>query len=305
MKDEKIITEYIQYITNIRGLAKNSVNAYSHDLEQLQNFVNSRDILCIDLDRKTARAFIAEQIALGKSISTVNRLISTMKNFYTYLVKTDEIINNPFLEIRSTTKKRRLPTVLTKEEVLLLIKSPDNTFSGMRDSLIFRILYVTGCRLSELISMNISDIDFDKERILVKGKGNKERFVFITQNSVEELKLFISIKNRYQEKFQLPVSDKQAIFIDLQGKRITSQGIHYIFNKYSKLFQFKKHVTPHVLRHTFATHMLDSNAGIRIVQELLGHEDISTTQIYSHVSSERLKQVYKQSHPHGRSLHEF
>ncbi len=290
---------YLNYLEDIRGVSEKTLAAYAQDLSKLSRFCVENEIDAARMSNEQARRFIAKLIKEGYRPSSVNRILSGIKGFFLYCIKFDYFTADPFARINSLGGGRRLPSVLTREEVQRMIDAAGNDFSGIRDRLIFEILYSTGCRLSELTGMNLKELNLSENAVLVHGKGGKDRFVFITPSAHEILDVYLPLRGRRQETRPVSQEDRQALLINNRGRRMTSQGVHYIFKKYTAELGIPKHITPHTFRHTFATHIMENDAGIRVVQELLGHEHISTTQIYSHVSSKRLKEVYRKSHPHG------
>jgi site-specific recombinase XerD len=291
--------QYLHYLGTVRGLSQKSLTAYTQDLNALSQYCSEIEADPLQLSRDQARRFIAYLMKHRYQPSSVNRRLSGVKGFYTYCVRFDLCPVNPFSHIRSLTGSRRLPSVLTREEVEQIMQAAGNDFAGIRDRVMFELLYSTGCRLSELLAVNLGDIHIDESSILVHGKGAKDRYVFLTPSAEEALTLYLPLRRMRQETAKCSSDDRKALLISSRGRRLTPQGVHYLFNSYTEALGIPKHITPHTFRHTFATHILEQDAGIRVVQELLGHENISTTQIYSHVSSGRLKEVYKKSHPHG------
>ena len=187
--------------------------------------------------------------------------------------------------------------VLTEKEVKELLSVPRSSFQDERDHMLFLFIYSTGCRISEALSVDIGDIEYRMRRILIRGKGGKERFVFLPPQTVEEIRGYLEKREEYLMK--LGMSDEKAFLIGDKGGRLPFSSAHIIFDKYKSLLGWQKEFTPHTLRHSFATHLMDRGADIRLVQELLGHESISTTQIYTHVSRSRLRKVYEETHPHA------
>jgi integrase/recombinase XerC len=180
----------------------------------------------------------------------------------------------------------------------MMLKMTDNTFTGIRDRMILELLYSTGCRVSELTGMKVEDLDLKKRMVLVHGKGNKSRWVFLTKGASGNISTYLPLRKKYVNS-----SVSQGInnlILNRNGNGISARGIRYIIDKYIRAIGAGKHVSPHTFRHTFATHLLNNGAGIRAVQEMLGHSSISTTQIYTHVGIDRLKDVYREAHPHGR-----
>ncbi len=291
---------YLSYIASVRGLSPRTVLAYEDDLEKFAQFLIRHSLDFLSLSPQDVRSFLAELQRQHLSSSSINRVLSGIKGLYSYAIRYGIAQRDPFDRVKTLKDRRRLPTVLTEEEIGKLLESPGDNFFGLRDSVIFQVLYSTGCRLSELLSMDIHDIDLRTGEIQVRGKGDKDRFVYLTDDASEVLSCYIPMKAEYQSSRNLSPADLQALVINSRGSRISAQGVHYVFERYCISLGFSKHVTPHTLRHTFATHILDRDAGIRVVQKLLGHEHISTTQIYSHVGIERLRNVYEKAHPHGR-----
>ncbi len=296
------IESFQSYIKDVKKVSEHTVKAYTHDLALFRQFVTDHDLTFHDLRFEDARRFVASLKRSGYAEKSINRILSGIKSFYAYCLRYQMVSSNPFSNVRSMKHERYLPTVLTVEEVAMILDAPGLDFTGIRDRALFSVLYSTGCRLSELLQMNIDEIDLGEGRVLVHGKGGKDRFVFLTKHARKSLELYIPMRENLVKKRRIAGRDADAVFVNKNGKRLTPQGVHYIFHTYMRMLGIEKHVTPHTFRHTFATHILDNNAGIRVVQELLGHASISTTQIYSHVSSRRLKEVYKRSHPHGRRI---
>ncbi len=293
-------TQYLSYITSVRGLSVRTAAAYETDLRKFEQFLSEQNLDYLTLTPRDVRSFLAELQRSTLSASTVNRVLSGIKGFYTYAVRYGITDRDPFDRVKTIKERRRLPSVLTEQEVRQLLDAPGDGFSGIRDSVIFHVLYSTGCRLSELLAVNVEHMHLDRGEILVRGKGDKDRYVFLTDEAVSLLELYLPMKQDLQNRNQVPPDDRDALVINNRGRRMSPQGVHYIFEQYCLSLGLAKHVTPHTLRHSFATHILDRDAGIRVVQKLLGHEHISTTQIYSHVGIERLRKVYEKAHPHGR-----
>ncbi len=294
------IDSYLVYCRDIRNFSDHTVSAYAHDLKLLGAFIGSQGLVFGSLRFEDARRFVTGLKRDSYSESSMNRIISGVKTFYAYCLRFEIVSENPFSLVKSMKRQRTLPAVLTVEEVRRFIHAPGHDVFGMRDRVIFRVLYSTGCRLSELLAMEVKDLDLPRGRVIVHGKGSKDRFVFLSDSAVSDIGTYLRLRSTYLEGLGADPVRTSSLFINKQGKQLTPQGVHYIFQTYAKKTGIEKHVTPHTFRHTFATQLLDHDAGIRVVQELLGHENISTTQIYSHVSVKRLKDVYTDAHPHGR-----
>ncbi len=294
---EKYIRDFISYIESVRALSENTVKSYSNDLGQWRRYMRDRDLDPISFTKEDA-ALYAEYLQDEFEERSVLRKLTALRTFYGYLEKRGLVRFDPFMNISMRQKARRLPSVLTEDEVKELLSVPRESFSDERDHMLFLFIYNTGCRIAEAISVNIDSFDFSKRRILIKGKGGKERFVFFSPSTADEIKAYLGKRSEYLAK--AGKSDEVAFFIGDKGGRLPFSSAHIIFDKYRALLGWQKEFTPHTLRHSFATHLMDRGADIRLVQELLGHESISTTQIYTHVSRGRLKKVYEDTHPHAK-----
>lgn len=288
-----MMEEYLAYIQNVRKLSEATVTSYRKDLTVWFDYLAEWDISEESIDKHVARSFIGNLSREGMASSSINRRISALKGYYDYLIKRKATPYNPFAGIKSMKLNRTLPVHLTDREISSLIDMTEEDFAGTRDRLLFELLYSTGCRVSEICNMKCSDLQGANP--IVRGKGGKDRWVFVGREARKALAGYLPLRNER-------VSDRkiETLILDAAGNPITARGIYYIIEKYTLKAGFPKKVTPHTFRHSFATGMVNEGADIRIVQELLGHASISTTQIYTHTGIERLKQVYRKSHPHGR-----
>lgn len=297
MENIELIESFINYEEKIRFLSSNTIISYKNDLMLLLSYINERRMDFVDFTLSDSSELIR---VLKKSYKekSILRKITTYHNFYSYLVKNEIIKNNPFDSISLVEREKRLPSVLTEEEVKRLLSLPFTSFIELRDYILFLFLYTTGARIGEALSINIENIEWGERRIKIKGKGNKERYLFLSYHLVKELKYYLEERKKYL--IEKKNEKENALFIGERGKRLPFSSAHIIFDKYRDILHWQKEFTPHTLRHSFATHLLNRGADIRMVQELLGHESISTTQIYTHVSVERLRNVYNTTHPHGK-----
>ena len=293
---EFIYEDFISYLRGMRNLSENTVKNYSIDLVHFDLYVKSEELDIKAFTIHDARKYVGV-LSNEYDESSVRRKITTMRRFFSFLERKRIVKENPFEAISMRKVEKKLPSVLTKEEVGRLLSYREEGFLALRDHILFLFLYTTGARISEAISVDVSDIEWSERRIKIEGKGRKERFLFLTRNAAGEIKDYIEKRNEYLE--MKGKSGEKALFIGSRGSRLPLSSCHIIFDEYKVKLGFTKDFSPHTLRHSFATHMLDRGADIRFVQELLGHESISTTQIYTHVSLEKLERVYEESHPHA------
>jgi site-specific recombinase XerD len=242
----------------------------------------------------------------GLSARSVNRIVSGIRGYYRYQERFGKVRSNPFADVKSQRTEKRLPSFLFEEEMAKLLEMPahpaagrqgDGPFRSIRDRAVLELLYSTGCRISELVSLDVTDLNLKERSATVMGKGSKERTVFIGKEAFATLREYLE---RRGERAAKDADSGGALFINLRGTRLTDRGVRFILTSYLQAANFGKRVTPHTFRHSFATHLLDRGADIRAVKELLGHASLSTTQVYTHVSLERLKKVYGRAHPHAR-----
>jgi len=294
---ETLIQEFLETQKQIRNLSDHTLLAYRRDLEQLSLYFASLGIGLAEASREDGRMYLRFlKFDNHYKETTVNRKISCARTFYTSLCKQRVCSANPFSLVVTHRSQNHLPTVLSVHEVAELLSQSYDDFRSACAISLFTLLYDTGCRISEVLNIEEDAIEWEKRRILVLGKGSKSRYVFFTNHCRKVLQTYLSLK---RERFQSPY-----LFCSIQGKQLPMSTVGSIFATYRRRLGWQKQFTPHVLRHTYATHLLDNGADIRLVQELLGHASISTTQIYTHVSKERLARVYKSCHPHGRKQHE-
>ena len=281
------INEFKSYLMYEKMFSSNTVNSYVRDLEEFNSFLESEYIKHVTY--KDIRSYLAHMCNKKYSSRTISRKLSAIRSFYKYEVNKGVIRDNPCLLISNPKVEKKLPNYLSYNEIETMLEVPD-TFknNSLRDKLIIEILYSTGIRVSELVNIKVKDIDFYNNQILILGKGNKERYVIFGNTLKDMLKEYISIK-----------SDSEYLITNKYNKKMSTRSIEEIVKKIVKIDGIKNKVTPHTIRHTFATHMLNEGADLRVVQELLGHAGISNTQIYTHISMKHMKDVYETAHPHG------
>ena len=293
----KEIEDFLAYIADVRGLSENTVKSYRVDLEEWALFLSKTGLDVSSFTRSDAAAYTREMMAEFSERSVLRKL-TALRTFYGYLERRGAVDSDPFSTISMRRKESRLPSVLTEEEVRALLSLPRSSFKEERDHMLFLLIYNTGMRIAEALSVDVGDVELDKRRILITGKGSKERFVFFSPSTVDEIRVYLARREEYLR--ERGIEDELAFFIGKRGGRLPFSSAHIIFDEYRARLGWQKEFTPHTLRHSFATHMMDRGADIRLVQELLGHESISTTQIYTHVSRRRLKSVYDGTHPHAK-----
>ena len=269
---------------------------YEIDLKQFLEFLESLKLVLETITRYDIRNYLLYLDDQKYSSKTIVRKIASLKSFMKYLLEENVIMKNPMILIQTPKYKKKLPQFLYPHEIDYLISQFDlSNPIGIRDRAIFEILYITGIRVSELVGLTERDIDYNRRTVKVLGKRKKERLAFLGQRGMEILLKYRAIRDYFAGES----SSQNAFFLKKKGKALTAADVWYIVKKQSDKLPMKRNIYPHALRHSFATHILDRGADIRSVQELLGHVNLSTTQIYTHVSREKLKQVYKASHPHG------
>ena len=287
------IEGFLSFLTSVKGESENTRISYENDLRQYCSYLERIDLEYVDVSVNDAREYVRYLMGKYKERSMLRKL-SALRMFYDYLMRKEEMDFNPFQDISLKRNEKRLPSVLTEDEVARLLALKGEDFLSLRDHILFLFIYSTGARISEALSVNISDIEWRERRIKIKGKGGKTRFLFLNRNVVPELNDYIEKRRIYLEGVS-----EEALFIGKNKERLSFSSAHLIFNNARENLSLDKNLTPHTLRHSFATHMMDRGADIRFIQELLGHESISTTQIYTHVSSKKLKKVYDETHPHA------
>ncbi|MEW6308188.1 MAG: site-specific tyrosine recombinase XerD [Bacillota bacterium] len=292
---QSLIGDFITYLSVERGLALNTLESYGRDLRQYSEFLTSGKFVGPETaTRATVISYLLHLEKQGKATATIARRLAALKSFYQYLVRERLLDRDPTANLESPKLQKRLPKVLTVKEVELLLKQPNPmTPAGLRDRGMLELLYATGIRVSELVALDVTDVNLEMGYVRCFGKGAKERIVplgSIAQRSVHE---YLSAgRGRLVRD-----PGEGALFVNHHGRRLTRQGFWKIVKKYAQDAKVEKEITPHTLRHSFATHLLENGADLRSVQEMLGHADISTTQIYTHITKGRLKEVYSRTHP--------
>ena len=295
-KTMKYISDYIEYLDVEKGLSRNTIISYKNDLEEFVRSIDEKGRTDIStVSSSDIRLFIAGLRDRKLALSTISRKIISIRNFFKYLVKCKAINNDPASKIESPKPWRKLPDVLSVEEIELIITRPGrNTPLELRNSAILELLYSCGLRVSELTSLLVNDIDLQSGLMKATGKGSKERLVPVGEEALEVISKYLSdARHIFQKKNII----SRRLFLNRSGEGLTRQAVWKLLKKYCREAGIRKKVTPHTFRHSFATHMIERGADLRSVQMLLGHSDISTTQIYTHISLTRMKEVYRKFHP--------
>jgi len=292
-----LLNSYLEYLSVEKGLAKNTIESYKRDLANFLSFLRKNYDNNLDVNFVSTTVIISYLLKMqksGKANSSISRACAAIRSFFQFLLKENIINKDPTGNLDVPKLEHRLPKVLTIKEVENLLLQPNTaTPLGIRDRSILELMYSTGIRASELLSLHIDNVNLEAGFLRCIGKGSKERIIPVSNIALEYLTLYLSDAR----KQLLNGRETKILFINRQGKAITRQGLWKIIKKYSKKAGISQRVTPHTLRHSFATHLLENGADLRAVQEMLGHADISTTQIYTHLTRNKLKEVYDNTHP--------
>lgn len=301
---EEYLKQFLQHLKYERNVSTHTLRNYSSDLEQFRDWLvaagRTGDIPVSEIDHLTIREWMSSLHGLNKKKTSIARKIASLRTFFQFLVREGVLENNPAKLVATPKIERKLPVHLSTEDAVRFIETPDlNTALGKRDRAILEFLYATGVRVGELVNLNLKDIDFRERLVRVTGKRKKQRILPFGEPSLQALMHYLS-ESRQEFLNNCPPAerDEQAVFLNYQGTRITTRSVGRMIDKYIKICaDIHRDISPHSLRHSFATHLLDSGADLRDIQELLGHARLSTTQIYTQVSMEKLIEVYDQAHP--------
>jgi len=298
MNNAELLDEFCDNLWLEDGLSRNTLDSYRRDLCKFATWLEQqRDVPILQTTHGDIQGFLAQLVVVQKAKpSSTGRNISSLKRLFRYLLRQGKISTDPTLQIDTPKLPRNLPKSLTEHDVERLLDAPDvQTPLGLRDRTMFEVLYASGLRVSELVTLRVTQVSLDMGVVRVMGKGSKERLVPLGEEALDWLR-------RYMADGRGVLLDKQmtdALFVTSRGEGMTRQMFWYLVKKHSKNGGLNKSMSPHTLRHAFATHLLNHGADLRVVQMLLGHADISTTQIYTHVARERLKQLHAHHHPRG------
>ena len=290
------ISAFFTFLIDEKGFSDHTINSYKNDINKFLNFLLERKIELREVSKIEIRDFLADQYDLGLSKKTIARRLASIKSLFKFLFNSSFVIKNPTLFLSTPKMSKKLPDFIDEKMINELMNQPDiGSEKGLRDKAVLELFYSTGMRLSELINLNISSVDDKNNLIRVTGKGSKERLIPFGKRAK------FSIEN-YLNKRALSLSSSNnevPLFVNDKNERVPRRTIQRRISNYIKMIASGKRLGPHTLRHTFATHLMDRGADIRAVGDLLGHSSLSSTQVYTHVKPERMKEVYKQSHPRG------
>ena len=300
----KFLPDFLKYLKVEKDASSHTLRAYSQDIKGFFLFLEEKKSSKIELG--SLRTYLAFLLEKGLSRPTLLRKVSSLRSFFKFLKRERIVSVNPVSYLSPPKREKHLPHFLTFSETLKLINLPDNTPLGLRNRAILETLYSTGMRASELLSLNIRDIDFISGILKIRGKGKKERLLPIGETALKAIQGYLNypivkchsegVSPKNLDNLKPCCQDNEALFLNRYGKRMSLRSLERMLVKYRKILV--EQITPHTLRHTFATHLLERGADLRSVQELLGHKSLSTTQIYTHLTTKRLKKVYADSHPH-------
>lgn len=303
MQDQDLIKKFEEYLFVLRNYSKYTVSGYVKDVKDFQKYLKENKLASSLLDIKRSRTcsyYISELVKKGFEARTINRKISSLRTFYNYLLKEGLININYFKEVENVKTPKKLPSFVDENDMMTILDSIDTkTDLGNRNRVLLELLYATGMRISEVCNLEIKQLNFYNNTIKVNGKGKKDRIVILYESIADKLKFYVD----YTRSNLLSISGNEEItnvFINYKGTPLTPRGVRKIINNILDNCAVNKHVSPHMIRHSFATALLNNGADLRVVQELLGHENLQTTQIYTHVSTENMKSAFENAFPRAK-----
>lgn len=290
---EKQIKLFLEFLQNEKKLSNNTLQSYKRDILQFAQYVDESKLNYLKMDQEDINTYLKYLNGTGKKASTISRNLASIRSFYQFLIRNKKMKNDPTNDIQSPKVEKRIPSVLTSQEVELLLEQPkDVDLKGIRDKAMLEFAYATGMRVTEIISLNVQDLNIT-EGYVVCRTGTKQRNIPLGSLSLKALKEYVEearpilIKNENEE----------SLFVNVNGKRLTRQGFWKIVKYYKEQAHITKDITPHILRHSFATHLLQNGAELKAIQTMLGHSDISSTQVYMQFQDPEIKDIYKKAHP--------
>ncbi|MGD8189117.1 site-specific tyrosine recombinase XerD [Brevibacillus ginsengisoli] len=292
---DMLIDHFTHFLAVEKGLSANTLESYQRDLVMFTAYLQEVGVKDIqDSSRTHIIGYLLQLQEKGRATATISRNMASIRAFYQFLIKDKWIQNDPSIHLETPKIEKRLPKVLSVQDVELLLEGPDmSSPAGLRDKAMLEMLYATGIRVSELVNLEISDVNLEMGFLKCMGKGSKERIIPLGRIAIDVVEQYIQAGRPRL----LKAKTESALFLNHLGKKITRQGFWKLIKKYAMKAGITVEITPHTLRHSFATHLLENGADLRSVQEMLGHADISTTQIYTHITRSRIKDVYAKTHP--------
>ena len=290
---ERQLKFFFNFLENDKKLSENTLQSYKRDLKQFRKYLEENEIHYNRVKEEDIKNYIAELQENGKKASSISRCIASIRSFYQFVLKNKKVKVDPTANIQSPKIEKRVPSVLTAKEVELLLEQPkDIDLKGIRDKAMLEFAYATGMRVTEIISLNVEDVNLEEGYVVCKN-GNKQRNIPLGTMSLKALKEYIEEARDILVK----TASEKALFVNINGTRLTRQGFWKIIKFYKEQAHITKDITPHVLRHSFATHLLQNGADLKAIQTMLGHSDISSTQVYMQFQDEGIKNVYRKAHP--------
>lgn len=302
---QEYLDQFTEHLTYERNVSPHTLRNYQSDLQQFYDWVappdkdgKRRHVDVHQIDNITIREYLATLYEKKKKKTSIARKLATLRTFFKFLCREEVLKLNPARLVTSPRLEKKLPVTLSVDDVIRFIESPDtDTALGRRDRAILELLYATGVRVSELCGLNVDDIDFKNQSIRVRGKGRKERIVPYGGKAQEAMEAYLGVRGQFLSEADEESREPQVMFLNYQGTRISTRSVGRLIDKYVRIVADMRNISPHALRHSFATHLLNAGADLRSIQELLGHARLSTTQKYTHVSHERMVEVYDKAHP--------
>ena len=290
---EKQIKLFLEFLQNEKKLSDNTLQSYKRDIIQYQNYLEENGVNYAKVSKEDIRAYLNYLKQIGKKPSTISRNLASIRSFYQFSIRNKKIKNDPTEDVQSPKLEKRVPSVLTAQEVELLLEQPkDVDLKGTRDKAMLEFAYATGMRVTEIINLNIEDVNLAEEYVVCKV-GTKQRNIPLGSLSLKALKEYIE----EARPILIRNEKEKALFVNVNGQRLTRQGFWKIVKYYKEQAHITKDITPHVLRHSFATHLLQNGADLKAIQTMLGHSDISSTQVYMQFQDPGLKDIYQKAHP--------
>lgn len=290
---EKQIKLFLEFLQKDKKLSNNTLQSYKRDITQYESYINEENLQYQKVNKEDIKKYLDNLKNIGKKTSTISRNLASIRSFYQYLLRVKKIKEDPTEGIQSPKVEKRVPSVLTSQEVELLLEQPKSVdLKGIRDKAMLEFAYATGMRVTEIITLDIDDVNL-KEGYVKCKHTNKQRNIPLGAISIKAIKEYIEKARPYLIKSE----DEKSLFVNINGKRLTRQGFWKIVKFYKEQAHIEKDITPHVLRHSFATHLLQNGADLKAIQVMLGHSDISSTQVYMQFQDEGLKNIYKKAHP--------